>query len=879
MKNSTYQFLVVVTSILTICVLTIPINDVQGLRYSTDSSLSLADASFYGEIDAEESGYSVAVVGDVNGDGYNDIMIGSNQYSSQKNKIDGRAYLIFGKPNGWEQHTNLWSADVIFQGASYHDNDIGSSLSKIGDINGDGIDDVVLSSARSADNGKNSGAVFVFFGKTTGWTKFVNISTADAIFVGRPGEEIGSKVTNAGDVNGDGYVDFLVSNNNCTHSAYLVLGKKDGWSKKTILADVGTAFSPETFKYNWCYYEAAGVGDVNGDGLDDFMIAFLDYNGPGLGPEVGKFYLFLGRHSNWPSEINLSKANASFIGEGGMTSRHMDRPVAAAGDVNGDGYDDILIGAANFNTDNGNGPIGGRVYLLFGSKDGWSINDSLNSKAGAILNGPRNYNFGSGLAGLGDVNNDGFDDFAIGADSGGVSFTGGVYLFLGGTSGWSKNMDTSKAVASFLGDIPNEDEFVGCSVDGGDVNGDGHPDLLIGAYGGSDDFHSGETFLIFPVLDQKPPGQISLRPKTDRMQAIEDRLFLQSYSVDSENLTAWEFSTNAAWLTWNDAARIVYGMPSYNDVGQYWYHVHVKDGSNGTDEVNVTLTVKSTNHPPYNVKILSPWNGEVFSENEAKNITLRGTGSDLDKLDVLTYSWAVNGTTKAGGVESNIGLLPGNYTLTLNVNDGIASSEDTINITVTSKINPNGGKEDPDHGLPVTVMMAGSGIIVAVVALGAFLISDIGQFSTVMFLSPLYSKTRKEAILDNFTRGKIFQFIVDHPGTHFRRIRNELSLNVGVTTFHLKKLETEGLVKSQRIGLKKCFYQGDKNIPSVPSIEKQVLAMIRKNPGITQKELAKKLDISTSTIHDYIKRMRLINRIRTERNGRETRCYLVELEN
>jgi DNA-binding MarR family transcriptional regulator len=58
-----------------------------------------------------------------------------------------------------------------------------------------------------------------------------------------------------------------------------------------------------------------------------------------------------------------------------------------------------------------------------------------------------------------------------------------------------------------------------------------------------------------------------------------------------------------------------------------------------------------------------------------------------------------------------------------------------------------------------------------------------------------------------------------------------------------------------------------------------VLAMIRKNPGITQKELAKKLDISTSTIHDYIKRMRLINRIRTERNGRETRCYLVELEN
>jgi hypothetical protein len=237
----------------------------------------------------------------------------------------------------------------------------------------------------------------------------------------------------------------------------------------------------------------ASAGDVNGDGRDDFLIGA--YNDEDGGAAAGQTYLILGRAAaDWGMDFDLSNADASFWGED--AGDYSGWSVASAGDINGDGRDDFLIGAIY---DDDGGSNAGQTYLILGrAAADWGMDFDL-SNADASFWGEDEYDYsGCSVASAGDVNGDGGDDFLIGAnyDEDGGSMAGQTYLILGrAAADWGMDFDLSNADASFWGQ--DADDRSGYSVaSAGDVNGDGGDDFLIGAFydedGGS---MAGQTYL------------------------------------------------------------------------------------------------------------------------------------------------------------------------------------------------------------------------------------------------------------------------------------------------------------------------------------------------------------------------------------------------
>jgi hypothetical protein len=245
------------------------------------------------------------------------------------------------------------------------------------------------------------------------------------------------------------------------------------------------------------YLESSGAGDINGDGFDDIII------GGWMNSEyqfrAGQTYLIFGRSSGWTLNMKLSNANASFVGEN--ENDFSGHSISRAGDVNGDGYDDILIGAYS-NVEGGGDKdmyyAAGQTYLIFGKVDGWSLDINL-SQADASFIGENYFDHSGRVSCAGDVNGDGYDDFLISAYGGyKFSLAGKTYLIFGASSGWSMDTNLSKVNVSFIGE--GHFDYSGHSISGGgDVNGDGYDDIIIGAEGnGEGGKWAGQTYLIFP---------------------------------------------------------------------------------------------------------------------------------------------------------------------------------------------------------------------------------------------------------------------------------------------------------------------------------------------------------------------------------------------
>ncbi|MCK5773726.1 MAG: FG-GAP repeat protein, partial [Thermoplasmata archaeon] len=280
---------------------------------------------------------------------------------------------------------------------------------------------------------------------------------------------------------------------------YLILGKSSGWSMDTDLSSSDASFWGEDAD-DYSGHSVSGAGDVNGDGFDDILIgAYGDEDGGGLGS--GQTYLIFGRSTGWSMDTDLSSADASFWGED--LNDYSGWRVSGTGDVNGDGYCDILIGAYG---DDDAGSDAGQTYLILGRVSPWKMDTSLSDADASFWGEDSSDRAGVALSCSGDVNGDGFDDILIGAsrDEDGGSNSGQTYLVLGKASGWSMDFSLRDADGSFWGE--DASDLSGASVSiGGDVNGDGFDDILIGA-GGNDDGGSsaGQTYLIF--YETRPPA-------------------------------------------------------------------------------------------------------------------------------------------------------------------------------------------------------------------------------------------------------------------------------------------------------------------------------------------------------------------------------------
>jgi hypothetical protein len=174
-----------------------------------DTNLSAADASFWGEDGGDVAGRSVASAGDVNGDGYDDFLIGA-PWDEDGGVQAGQVYLILGKEMGWTMDTNLSAADASFWGEDGLDN-AGFSVASAGDVNGDGYDDFLIGAPWDEDGGSGAGQVYLILGQASAdWGMDFDLLGADASFWGEESwDDAGCSVT-SGDVNGDGYDDILI---------------------------------------------------------------------------------------------------------------------------------------------------------------------------------------------------------------------------------------------------------------------------------------------------------------------------------------------------------------------------------------------------------------------------------------------------------------------------------------------------------------------------------------------------------------------------------------------------------------------------------------------------------------------------------------------
>jgi predicted transcriptional regulator len=222
----------------------------------------------------------------------------------------------------------------------------------------------------------------------------------------------------------------------------------------------------------------------------------------------------------------------------------------------------------------------------------------------------------------------------------------------------------------------------------------------------------------------------------------------------------------------------------------------------------------------------------------------------------------------------------GNYSVNLTVSDGIKTYSFSNVVSVQNGV----GSRSGEGGHPV-ISVGGNAhlyVMVSVLVLcvvGIFLGgTEMGLYAIFPFFVWLYTKIKNVEVLDHYLRGKIHGYIIANPGEHYNQIKDALCLNNGSLAYHLRVLEREGYVKSLREGVYKRFYPASATMPAdrLTPMERLIIREIKDKVGITQKEIAERIEESPQVVNYHIKNMESKGVVRLERYGRETLCYSAE---
>ena len=649
------------------------------------------------------AGNCVSDAGDINGDGIGDVIVGASWADINA----GLTVIVFGQNNKTRANIDLLTFvtgpntgfRIIAADAGVL---LGYSVSNAGDVNGDGVDDLITGAWRADVGGKvDAGISYVIFGRrvtVAADNAFTDIQLTNTVLAAEVGFRIlgaaagdhsGAFVSSAGDVNSDGIDDIIVGadsadnptigGDNNAGMVYVIFGKnmtgESGAVGDVDLSGIETG-SVLGFRIigaatnNHLGLFVSNAGDVNGDGVADIVIGACHANG-----DAGIAYVIFGRNVTSPAhmfeDIELSTtalaANVGFRVLGAAADDLFGSPVSNAGDVNGDGVDDIIIGAHQadppgypFNS------FAGIVYVIFGRDipngaapfgDILASSFTSGSGIGFRLFGTVVSTTGFSVSGAGDVNDDGIDDIVIGAPyaeppddqlDAGVSYIIYGRKSVVGSVVFEDIYLSSVNISSDIGFCilgAYDSDHSGFSVSGaGDVNGDTVDDLLVGT-------ELGSSYVIYGTPaspTSQPNSQPGTQPTTQPSMLVERYPFAEVDLRDIGEIRG--FTMNSAGNCVSEAGDVNGDGIGDVIIGAYFLHSNtgvtiVLFGQKNTYRENIDLQTFVTG-PDTGFRVMSLVANVMLGYSVSSAGDVNGDGVD----DIMTGAFRANvdGKVSAG---------------------------------------------------------------------------------------------------------------------------------------------------------------------------------------------------------------------------------------
>jgi len=461
-------------------------NDCDTTYENCEIDLADADTVFLGEAPTHGAGNSVSYAGDIDGDGVGEILIAANGAEFSGDTL-GAVYMFYG-PLSASGAISLATADAVITGDDNGDK-IGKTVSGGFDINGDDLDDFILSTAAPSEicdtsgclsaGSAESGATYVFYDALTGTQ---DVTAADAAFVGEASYDRAGVSAIIGDMDGTAGAEIAIganANDDAGSAAGIIYVLTAPVSGLNNLDDADAKITGES-SGDKAGQDIVSGGDINGDGFADLLTSTVDaYSG------VGAAYVIYG-----PVSGTSSLTDSDVILTGVYSGDGAGNAIGSASDVDGDGNDDFLVGAPG---DDEGGSGAGAVYLVYGP----GTTGNLTTATSKFIGPSTNWGLGTGADGGGDVDGDGALDLLLSASGGGAIDEGEAYLFFGSIA--PGTYDVADADATFAGDATG-DAVGGSLALTGDIDGSGNASILLGASGDDDGgTDAGAAYLILGI--------------------------------------------------------------------------------------------------------------------------------------------------------------------------------------------------------------------------------------------------------------------------------------------------------------------------------------------------------------------------------------------
>ncbi|NRS89200.1 gliding motility-associated-like protein [Flavobacterium sp. 7E] len=499
MKNTLILITKVQVSYLLFAIMLLGINSFTYSQGCSEIPTSILDGtngfSIEGKLAADDLGTTTKTAGDINGDGIPDLMIGAPGVDFNGLDDVGEVYVIFGKKGLSIDTFDLTTLDgtngFVIRGVSDNEK-IGNYISTAGDINNDGIDDIMICTSAETNQAK----VIIILGSKTGFSALYNrtdfdISNSITITSDTSTNSQIIDLSTAGDVNNDGINDIILNVSLGIYNQYSIIYGESGLSDLSTSTLNGTnGFIIEGYQISTVGSgsRARNAGDINNDGFDDLILGIPRYD-EGTTTRSGRVIIWYGRSSSATALYGLDTMTAAdgtvITNTGTVNYVSLGESVATAGDFNNDGIDDVLFGAPGKDI-NGLTYVG-EAYLLFGKSTPFPqtfSTSAIGPTEGILFQGQKSGKyFGKVVNTLNDINNDGINDIIIATPYGGISNYGAAYIVFGGTT--STGTITDQMIFGNIGYQIYKDAssfLFGSDADGlGDFNDDGTNDFVIGA--------------------------------------------------------------------------------------------------------------------------------------------------------------------------------------------------------------------------------------------------------------------------------------------------------------------------------------------------------------------------------------------------------------